>query len=277
MLRGRLHIMLLLCAAYYICIVTGCNVEAARSDMYRDMLHTGRFCLIYSNQIEAEGNNKELRIFQKERYSDYLEKKNLEKLVKGKPGKQVIASDGENFYRESNYGHVSECQLEKQGLRYVFSILTKPDQEKEFYGQVSDGKGGYILQKNKITEQPLMNNTAYKRYFLDNIMDCLLSPILPENKKRKDLPGFQLVGEGLVEGDLYYEDYICHAQNHWDIMRYYFRQNDFVQIAEVKYDFMPDGSIKNYKKTIVNIDKFTGAPAEADFAVPAALVHKQNQ
>ena len=108
-------------------------------------------------------------------------------------------------------------------------------------------------------------------------MDCLLSPILPENKKRKDLPVFQMVGDGLVEGDLYYEDYICHVQNHWDIMRYYFRQNNFVQIAEVKYDLMPDGSVKNYKKTIINIDKFTGTPAEADFAVPAALVHKQNQ
>ena len=277
MLKSRLCIVLLLCVVFYACLAIEGRAEAARSDMYRNMLQAGKFYLAYSNQLSADDNNRELRLFQNERYSDYLAKKNLEKLVKGAPGRVIIAANGDNCYRETNYGHVSECQLEKQGLRYVFSILTKPDQEKEFYGQVSDGNGGYILQKNKITEQPLMNNTAYKRYFLDNIMDCLLSPILPENKKRKDLPGFQLVGEGLVEGDLYYEDYICHAQNHWDIMRYYFRQNDFVQIAEVKYDLMPDGSVKNYKKTIVNIDKFTDASAEADFAVPAALVHKQNQ
>ena len=65
-------------------------------------------------------------------------------------------------------------------------------------------------------------------------MDCLLGPILPDDKKRKNVPGFRMVGEGLVEGDLYYEDYICRAGNHWDIMRYYFKHNDFVQIAEVK-------------------------------------------
>ena len=60
-------------------------------------------------------------------------------------------------------------------------------------------------------------------------------------------------------------------------MRYYFKNNDFVQIAEVKYDLMNDGSVRNYKKTIVNIEKFTGNPAEADFAVPAALEYKQKR
>ena len=31
-------------------------------------------------------------------------------------------------------------------------------------------------------------------------MDCLLGPILPDDKKRKDVSGFRMVGEGLVGG-----------------------------------------------------------------------------
>lgn len=277
MLKSRLCIVLLLCVVFYACLAFEGRAEAARSDMYRNMLQAGKFYLAYSNQLSADDNNRELRLFQNERYSDYLAKKNLEKLVKGAPGRVIIAANGDNCYRETNYGHVSECQLERQGLRYVFSILTTPDQEKEFYGQVSDGKGGYVLQKNKVTGQPAGKSLSYKRYFLNNLMDCLLGPILPDDKKRKDVPGFRMVGEGLVEGDLYYEDYICRAGNHWDIMRYYFKHNDFVQIAEVKYDLMNDGSVRNYKKTIVNIEKFTGNPVESDFAVPAALEYKQKR
>lgn len=269
--RISLQIVFILCALGCMCLSGGQSGEAARSDMYRTMLQTGRFYLVYGNQITAEDKSKELRIFQNERYSDYLEKKNLEKLVKGKPGKVVIASDGENFYRETNYGHVAECQLEKNGQRYVFSILTRPDHELEFYGQVSDGKGGYVWQKNKIHSQSVTKNISYKRFFLNNIMDCLLSPVLPEDKKSRNLPKFQMVGEGRVEGDLYYEDYIYHEQNHWDIMRYYFKHNDFVKISEVSYDFMADGSIKNYKKTIIIIDKFTDVPDGGRFIVPAAL------
>ena len=54
-------------------------------------------------------------------------------------------------------------------------------------------------------------------------------------------------------------------------MRYYFKHNDFVKISEVSYDFMADGSIKNYKKTSIIIDKFTDVPAGGRFIVPAAL------
>lgn len=247
------------------------SVNASKSDIYKNMLETNQYTLIYRNETQIKDNENELRLFNEERYSDYLEKKKLESLTKGSPGEVTLIANEKCFYKEMNYTHLSECQIEKDNLCYVYSKLYKIDGSVEYYGLNSDGKNGFGLNKNKITPQQVNNKINYKRYFTDPTMDRLLSPLLPENIKRSNLPKYKKIGENTLINDYSYEDYVCQENNHWEIMRYYFQNDNFIKIAAASYDITADGKVNNYKKIIMKICEFTNKIDYNKFILPLEL------
>ena len=283
------------------CILVLCpSVQAAKVDMYRDLLLSKKFTLKYDVQ--------EIPIIQTSNDAVLTNRGLANKLAtgfEGFPHSAVIVFNGDDRYNEifhdetivsykvktskfdsSSKSHATtetdslklpeggQCRLIKDGEVFEFFWDKKNDKKRYLGGWTQFGKSKSV----KAGGSDLFNES--QRFVQDynfgtpEIARALL-PLLPPEKipATPQTLAYKFFGSGSLEGGVTYEDFISDNADVFSAIRYYFSGNDMTKIAQVNY-VKENGKILGYDKSVIYITEFSSTPDQSYLSLPTELKDK---
>ncbi len=268
--------------------------DAAKFEIYREALRNKSFTIEYEIVQPPVRNANKFAIIYEDELIDY---ENI--ILDSQPHNGIVIENGEDSYSEIVYGarqvrykqsfgqggrvktlDVGEngiCNLTKNGERFTFYYDVK-DGQKKYYGGYN---GFFKSQKVKakednaevkgVTVDPYQAMIDEYNYGTPALSQALAAIIPPERViVTLNTPIYKFVRSGTLNGGLTYEDFSAENNDTFYALRYYFKGSDMVKIAAVSYR-REGNSISNYKKSIVEIIKFSTTPDESYFSLPSSL------
>ena len=278
------------------------SVDAAKTDAYRDAMINKSFTLKYNIVTpSARRTNKELHflksgMLETGTFAD-LESNNFERrIVSG-----IVVVDGENKYVEKNFAPYTEvyrfrtagagvqtqqrkqkelsiCTLIKADDVYNFNWNYDSDGQKRYYSKI--GMFGEYSSSIKANDTKGDTRSPYEK-MIDEYnygspeLAQVLTAILPPDRiiDTPSTPEYKLIGSGHLPGGLTFEDFAGQKNDTHYAVRYYFNGDQMVKIAAFNYTEDATG-IKDYEKTIVEIEEFATTPEQTYLSLPEGLKDK---
>ena len=267
-LLTMLAVIVLLCA----------GAEAAKSDVYHDMLSNGHFTLKYTiTEPPFRVTNKEATLQATSMFGRFdMTDTSAAKSRAMTNYKGIVVCDSANKYTESvdpiNDGWI-RCILRKDDLTYRYRYAT--DGKKTIY-MSRYGKNAVIANVEESLGElspQLLLNEEYS-YGTSSITKALM-PILPPEKiiATPFTPKFKLIGSGTLDSGLTYDDFFGSKNGFNCAVRYYFDGDALVKIALFDY-VMSEGRVQSYEKCVITVDEFSATPDQNYLQLPAELKDK---
>lgn len=247
---------LLLAAVALIALAS--QAEAAKIDIYRDMLIRSSYTIRYDNITPAPRvtNRDRVELYGK---SGLVVERNEYLINRQKSG--IITGDGQDEYEEVGDGNFNMCRLSKNGEDFFFTKYKKGDKY-EYFG----------TKKNKV-EANAKNYIAEMvegRSYGDADVSRLINAMLPDDAKSAEREHYTFVAAGDLTDGLSYEDYRTSRMGITEVVRYYFSGTKLVKIASASYYKKSDGTIDG-RKCIIKINEFSSVPDRTLLKLPDGL------
>lgn len=251
------------------------EAEAAKSDVYRDMLSNGHFTLKYTiTEPPVRVTNKEATLTETSMFGRFdMTDTSAAKTRAMTNYRGIVVCDGANKYTEYldpiNEGWI-RCVLRKNNLTYRYRYAT--DGKKTIY-MSRYGKNAVIanLEEGLGELSPrFLLNEEYS-YGTSSITKALM-PLTPPEKiiATPFTPEFKLIGSGTLDGGLTYDDFFGNKNGFNCAVRYYFDGDALVKIALFDY-VMSEGRVQSYEKCVITVDEFSATPDQNYLQLPAEL------
>lgn len=233
-------------------------------DVYRQILLNGNYTIRYENVTPARRitNRDRMELFGSSgmavNRNDYLVNKSIFGLIVGA---------GADRYEEVGDGAFDMCRLTKGGENFLFTRYTKGNKV-EYFGK--DKNRVEANARNYLSE--LINGESYG----DEDMSRLLNAMLPDNVKSADMPRYEFVRSGRLDGGITFEDYKSTEGGTMSAIRYYFDGERLIKIASADYRKRADGRIDGHH-CIVKIKEFTSTPDRDYLKLPSEVKDVTNR
>lgn len=250
--------------------------EASNLDTYRDLLIKRTYKIRYENITPPPRvtNRDQAPLFGKSGIDS-----EANNLLTNRPRIGLITAKGEDRYEEIEgvgpKGILYTCHLTKGSKDYFFSKWQE-DNQWQYAGTIKDGKGQIQVKKNKVEAQKrnILGILVNGESFGENDLSRLLGAILPEDRRSAEQPSYEPIDSGWLDNGLNYEDYSAETGNGLNVIRYYFKQNILVKIAEASYQMNEDGTYSG-RRCIIKIHEFSPTPDAAVLSLPEGLEEKK--
>ena len=236
------------------------TVEAAKIDIYRDILMSHKYTIRYDNLTPAK------RVTNKDRISLYGKNGlavDANDFFVNRPVSGIITSNGDDRYEEVGYQDFFQCRLIKSGETFIF---TKYKKEKngvfEYYGK----KKGKVEANSRNYLAELIDGES----FGDADFTKLLNAMLNDDEKSADMIKYEFVAEGTLDNNLHYEDFSANDNGELSAIRYYFEGDKLIKIAFASYGRDKYGKAEG-SKCIVKIKEFSSNADTSLLNLPAGL------
>ena len=235
--------------------------EAAKIDVYRDMLLSRNYTIRYDNITppKRQTNRDKLPLFGNSgmavEKNDYLT---------NRPRSGVIVSDGTNRYEEVGDGAFSQCRLYKGNSAYNFTKYPKKDNPRLFDYMGSKKNKVAAVERNYLAEA--ISGESYG----DADTTRLINAMLPNDKKAAESMVYTIAGAGSLPNGLTYEDYKGSSGGVTSVIRYYFDGDTLTKIAAAEYYRNSSGNIEGTKH-IIKIKEFSPTPDRTLLKLPEGL------
>lgn len=254
------------------------EAEAAKSDVYRDMLSNGHFTLKYTIiEPPVRVTNKEATLTQTSMFGRFdMTDTSAAKSRTMTNYKGVVVCDGANKYTECldpiHDGWI-RCFLRKNDLTYRYRYAT--DAKKKIY-MSRYGKNAVVANLEEfLGELPprFLLNEEYS--FGTSSITKALMPLTPPEKiiATPFTPEFKLIASGTLDDGLTYDDFFGNKNGFNCAVRYYFNGDTLVKIALFDY-IMSEGRVQSYEKCVITVDEFSATPDQNYLQLPAELKDK---
>ncbi len=237
------------------------DAEAAKTDVYRDILLSKSYTIKYDNITPPKRptNKDKAPLFGS---SGMAVEKNDYLTNRRRSG--IVTSDGENRYEEVGDGAFSQCRLYKGNRVYNFTKYPNKDNPRLFDYMGSKKNKVEAVERNYLAEA--LSGESYG----DADTTRLINAILPKDKKAAESMVYTIVGAGSLPNGLTYEDYKGNLGGVTSVIRYYFDGDTLTKIAAAEYYRNSSGNIEGTKH-IIKIKEFSPIPDKSLLKLPEGL------
>ncbi len=234
------------------------EAEAAKIDIYREMLLRNSYTIRYENLTPPprETNKDRVELYGKSGLAvsenDYLTYRSTS---------GVVTADGQNRYEEVGDEDFKLCRLSKDEEDFFFSKYKKKDRW-EYFG----------TRKNRVVanEKNYLAEILEGKSYGDSDMSHFLNAILPNTEKSAQNSSYRFIAQGRLANGLFYEDYRSDDNGITEAVRYYFSGNNLVKIAAASYHKNSDGKIDG-RRCIIKIQEFSSTPDKSLLKLPEGV------
>ena len=238
--------------------ISSTNVNAAKIDIYREILLGNSYTIRYENLTPAPRvtNRDRVELYGKSglavESNDYL---------LNKPKNGIVTCAGSAKYEEVGNEDFYMCRLSKDGEDFFFTRYKKGNKI-EYFGT----KKNHVRANEKNYMAEIIEGQSYG----DADMSRLLNAILPAENKIATQTFYRFIAEGTLENNLSYEDYRADNNGITEVVRYYFEGNKLVKIASASYHKNAAGEIDG-RRCIIKINEFSTTPDKTLLSLPAVV------
>ena len=234
------------------------HAEAAKIDVYRDILIQNSYTIRYENLTPAPRitNKDKVELYGKNGLA--VEENNY---LLNRPKDGIITADGQDRYEEVGNNDFYMCRLSKNGEEFFFTKYKKKDRWQ--YAGTSKNR---VVANDKNYLAEILEGKSYG----DADMTHLLNAILPNEMKTASQFDYKFIAAGKIKTGLDYEDYSADSNGITEVVRYYFEGSKLVKIASASYYRKPNGKIDG-RRCIIKIKEFSTTPERSLLKLPSEL------
>lgn len=234
-------------------------VEASSLDYYKSVINNNRMTIKYENITPLQRNTNRTKVSINGKSGMNLD--NIP-ILTNRQFNGLVVIDGEDKYEEITCDDISMCCLTKGDKVYFFT--KKREQDKyEYYG--NEGKGKVSASGRNLMAEFMQGIT-----YADPHLTHALLAITPLSKIPKTLPVFSVLGTGVLDGGLIYEDYYTKSLGVEEGVRYYLEGNKLVKISIASLKMADDGK-EDFSKIVLKISSFSDNPVTEYLKLPDGL------
>lgn len=235
------------------------TVDAAKIDVYREMLQSGNYTIRYENLTPAPRitNKNNIELYGKNGLAVEGNDFFLNRPLSG-----IITSNNENRYEEVGYADFFQCRLMREGENFLFTRYKNKKDELEYFG----------IKKNQVeaNSRNYLTELIAGESFGDPDFTKMMNAIIADNNKSADMMKYKFVASGTLDSGLEFEDFCAEDELEISAIRYYFDDDNLTKIAFASYGRDKDGAAFG-SKCIVRVLSFTNTPDETLLKLPAKV------
>lgn len=249
------------------------TAEAAKIDVYRDLLSSGRFTLKYTmTSPPIRVTNKEATITGVNMFNSLFEDFEMTNSSFAQSSslndyKGIIVFNGENKYFQNGATSI----LKKNGENFRF-LYFQEGNKKTYYGNYGS-KGVYANFEEQAGKMNAID-VLHEDYSYGTLTTALAPIILPNRVIATPyMPEYKFIGSGTLDNGLSYEDFFGSKNGFNCAIRYYFDGDTLSKIAVFDY-ITKNSRVQTYEKYLVQIDEFSSTPDQSYLMLPTQLKDK---
>lgn len=249
------------------------TAEAAKVDVYRNIISSSRFTLKYTLiSPPVHVTNKEATIRGINMFNSLLEDFEMTSSTPAQSSslnyyKGTIVFNNEDKYFQNGAMSV----LKKNGENFRFLFFQEGD-KKTYYGSYGS-KGVYADFEEQVGKMNALD--VLNEDYSYGILTTALLPLISLDKiiATPYTPEYKFIGSGNLDDGQSYEDFFGSKNGFNCAIRYYFNGDTLTKIAVFDY-ITKDSRVQTYEKYLVQIDEFSATPDQSYLTLPTQLKDK---